>query len=68
MALPMTAGVPQPLADVLSGMCTPVKGNDANFVDHLLENRHISRTLQNQEIIVVAARKLGSASGQTTLC
>src|SRR2546425_10586481 len=42
--------------DVFADMCTAVERDDANIVNHLVENRHISRRLEDLNIIVVSAR------------
>src|SRR5690349_711952 len=63
----MTARIPQPLPNVLRDVWAPIKWDNANFMDHLLEDSHISRALQNHEIVIVAAGKFGRTAAQTTL-
>src|SRR5437016_3156413 len=62
IAFPMSAGVTQPLAEVLAEMWARVERNDAMFVDHLVENRHVSSGLDNLNIVVVRARKYGQGA------
>src|SRR2546426_10325822 len=64
IAFPTPAGVPQPLAHVLGEMRPAVERNDAMFVDHLVENRHISRSLDKLNIVVVGARKYGQGASR----
>src|SRR5690349_14404536 len=63
----MAARIAQPLADILRNMWARIERDHPHFVDHFLKNRHISGTLQNHEIVVVAARKFGRAATQATL-
>src|SRR5205814_5510056 len=65
IALPMTAGIPLPLTHVLSEMGTAVKGDHANLVNHFVENRDISGSLDNLNIIVIRARKHRRAGIET---
>ena len=53
LALPTTAVAPRPLTDVGRQMRTSVQRNDADVVEHLGENHHVSRNLHN--LIVVAS-------------
>src|SRR3989454_4718824 len=55
-ALPMTTRVPQPLADLLVEMRTPVQQDDASLVHLFLQNGHVSRSLHDLIIVVVASR------------
>src|SRR5213593_1118290 len=54
IALPMTAGIAHPLAHVLRQRRPAVERNDAGVVDHLDENHHVSRALDDLVIGVVA--------------
>ena len=55
VALPVPTRIPLPLADRVIQMRTPVQGDDANLVDLLGQNRHVTGMLE-QSLIVVAAR------------
>src|SRR2546428_7975973 len=55
-ALPMTTRVPQPLADLLVEMRTPVQQDDASLVHLFLQNGHVSSSLHDLIIVVVASR------------
>src|SRR3989442_14224427 len=56
VALPTATRVPQPLADPLVEMRTPVQRDDASLVHLFLENGHVTRSLHDLIIIVVAGR------------
>src|SRR5438132_14262712 len=56
LALPASTGIPHPLADVWFEMRTVVHGDDASVVDHLVENDHVSRSLEQLNIVVVLTR------------
>src|SRR5438093_11287114 len=64
IAFPMPAGVTQPLADVRGAMWASVEMNDAMFVDHPVDNRHICGTLDNLNIVAAWARKYGHGAGR----
>src|SRR5438132_11624479 len=57
IAFPMADRVAQPLADVLGQMGTPIQGNEADVVDLLGFNGHVSGTLYDLKIAVVAGGK-----------
>src|SRR5881396_613855 len=59
IAFPMPAGITHPLADARGDVWASVERNDAMFVDHLVENRHISSSLDKLNIVVVGTRKYG---------
>src|SRR6266704_369761 len=59
IALPAAARVAHQLADVWPQVRTPVQGYDANVVDLLLENRHVSGTLLKLNIAVVGLGEHG---------
>src|SRR5205809_6770174 len=59
VAFPMPAGITHPLADARGDVWAPVERNAAMFVDHLVENRHISSSLDNLHLVVVRARHYG---------
>jgi hypothetical protein len=53
ITLPAAARISLPLANV--PMRTPIQGDDAELVDHLVENRHVFRSLEQLNIVVVRA-------------
>ena len=55
----MADRVAHPLVDVLGQMRTPVQANDADVVDLLGFNGHVSGTLYDLQIAVVAGGKQG---------
>src|SRR5207302_251073 len=59
LTLPMTAVAPGPLPNAWRQMRTSVQRNDANVVEHLGENHHVSRSLHNLVIVVVGAAQHG---------
>src|SRR5262249_1532877 len=55
VAVPVPTRVASPLAEVLAEVCASVEWNDAVFMDHLVDNRHVSRSLEDLNIVVVRA-------------
>src|SRR5438128_1465802 len=53
LALPMTAVAPRPLTDVWRQVRTSVERNDADVVEHLGENHHVSGHLHDLVVVVV---------------
>jgi len=48
-------------------MRTIVQRDHANLVNHLLENRHITRRLHDLKVVVIPARELGRAARNAAL-
>src|SRR5262245_226331 len=70
IALPTASRVPSPLANVLGQMRTPVQRDHTSVVDHLVENHHVSGSLEKLNDIVIGTwkhRGSGVASQDTTL-
>src|SRR5215831_6807267 len=57
VAFPMAARVSFQLTNVLRNMRPVFQWNDADVVNHLNQNRHVSGTLNNSNIVVVRSRK-----------
>src|SRR2546428_2711019 len=57
LALPMTAVAPRPLPDVWRQVRTSVERNDADVVEHLGENHHVSGRLHDLVGVVVGPAK-----------
>src|SRR6266566_1580761 len=57
LALPMTAVAPRPLADVWRQVRTSVERNDADVVEHLGENHHVSGRVHDLVGVVVGPGK-----------
>src|SRR5947207_15278543 len=55
VAFPMTSRASDPLPDILRQLRTPVERDDANVVNHLRQDHHVSLSL-NDLIIAVVAR------------
>src|SRR5207247_5442143 len=53
---PTAGGSSRPMADILGKLRTTVQGDDANVMDHLRENHHIPRSLNNLIITVISCR------------
>ena len=67
VAFPAPARVAHPLPHSVGEVRATVERNHADFVDHLLENRHILRRLKNVNVVVVATWQLGRAPRQAAL-
>src|SRR5262245_29446111 len=57
VAFPMASRVSFQLANLLRKMRPVFEWNDADVVNHLNQNRHVSGTLNNSNIVVVRSRK-----------
>ena len=57
LTLPAAAGAPRPLRQLTVG--PTVERDDAGVVHHLVQNRDIPRSLHDQHIVVVGARRHG---------
>ena len=57
VAFPTTPGIAVPQAEARPEMRTPVERNDARFVDHLVDDRHVAGTLQDLVPRAVAGRE-----------
>ncbi|HIE93004.1 MAG TPA: hypothetical protein EYQ83_09120 [Acidobacteria bacterium] len=67
IAVPSSPRVAQPEADVVIDVRAVVERDDPDLVDHLLQNRHVAGRLQDQEVVVVAARAFRRASCHAAL-
>ena len=57
VAVPAAPRISRPRADARVEVRSSVDGNDPRLMDHLVDNRHVSRRLHNLVGVVVAGRK-----------
>src|SRR5881227_838431 len=55
---PVSARIAEPLMQVLSDVRPSIERNDARAVNHFRSNRHIARTLEDLEIVVIDDRQV----------